>query len=146
MVVAYRGIQQRARDAQRAQDVKTIAKALEMYYVDNGEFPPGLGTMTGYTSWSMTADASWDNLRSYLVPKYISALPVDPTSTPGSPPTSAGSYNYAYYSNTSSYCGAGVRKMYILVYRRELTQQNELVGDCTTNPLLYAVSNYRVVK
>lgn len=38
-IVAYNGIQQRARDAERAQDIATIQKVLEMYYIDNGTFP-----------------------------------------------------------------------------------------------------------
>jgi general secretion pathway protein G len=38
-VVAYNGIQVKARDSQRKQDVKTIAKALELYYIDNGQYP-----------------------------------------------------------------------------------------------------------
>jgi len=35
-IVAYSGIQQRARDNVRKQDVATIAKALQLYAVDNG--------------------------------------------------------------------------------------------------------------
>ena len=35
-IVAYQGIQSRARDSQLLQDVKTIAKAMEMYYADKG--------------------------------------------------------------------------------------------------------------
>ena len=38
-IVAYNGIQQRGRDSQRLSDVKTIAKALELYYADEGRFP-----------------------------------------------------------------------------------------------------------
>lgn len=145
-IVAYQGIQQRARDAQRAQDVKTIAKALELYYIDNGMFPPGSGTLAGYTSWSTTADASWANLQAYLVPKYISSLPTDPISTPGQA-MGTGVYNYSYFAGNGNYCGVGNKQMYIIVYRKEQSlQQNDLIGDCTSNPLLYGASNYRVVK
>ena len=38
-IVAYNGIQSRARDAQRAQDGKTIAKALELYHIDKRAYP-----------------------------------------------------------------------------------------------------------
>lgn len=36
-IVAYNGIQQRARDSQRKNDVAAIAKALKLYRVDNGD-------------------------------------------------------------------------------------------------------------
>lgn len=38
-IVAYNGIQSRAKDAARVQKVTDIAKALEMYKVDKGEYP-----------------------------------------------------------------------------------------------------------
>src|SRR5690606_35509923 len=38
-VVAYTGVQARAKDSQRHQDIKIIAKALEMYYIDHGSLP-----------------------------------------------------------------------------------------------------------
>lgn len=144
-IVSYQGIQARARDARRTQDVSTITKALEMYYIDNGQFPPGV--VSG-SSWSMTGNSSWSNLAAYLVPKYISVLPADPISTPGIFPYNAAAYNYAYYANTSSYCGAAADQMYILVYRKEAGPQvDNLQGACTTNVLYYSgASNYRVVK
>ncbi len=146
-VVSYQGMQARARDAQRVQDVKTIAQALEMYYIDNGQYPPGLGSTAINNQWSTTADTSWPNLRNYLVPKYISALPTDPTSTPGANVEVSG-FDYAYYRNNLSYCGAAPGQMYILVYRKETSpQQDDLQGACTTNVLYYSgASNYRVVK
>ncbi len=38
-VVAYNGIQVRARDAAKVQKINDIAKALEMYKADNGQYP-----------------------------------------------------------------------------------------------------------
>ena len=38
-VMAYNGIQSRARDAERVQDIASIQKVLELYYIDNGSFP-----------------------------------------------------------------------------------------------------------
>jgi len=149
-VVAYTNIQARARDSQRQQDVKTIAKALELYYLDKGAYPAGSGaTTTGMnTAWSTTVDSSWSNLKSALVPAYISDLPTDPGNTSGSDPRFSGSYGYAYYSNTSTYCGVTGRQMYILTYRVEGgAQADTLIGNCPTNVLRYPqASNYRVVK
>jgi prepilin-type N-terminal cleavage/methylation domain-containing protein len=42
-IVTYVGIQNRARDTQRKQDVASIARALEMYYVQYGEYPASSG-------------------------------------------------------------------------------------------------------
>ena len=40
-IVAYNGIQARARDNIRYQDAKNIMKALELYKIDNGNYPIG---------------------------------------------------------------------------------------------------------
>lgn len=148
-VVAYNGVQARARDAQRQQDVKTIVKALEMYYIDNGKYPPGACTANCAKNafWSTTNDGSWDNLAVALVPKYISSLPSDPKPSPGADPTATGAYGYGYYANTGTYCGTNLYQMYILVYALESsTQQQVGKGACTSNPVSYSNghSYYRV--
>jgi type II secretory pathway pseudopilin PulG len=149
-IVAYNSVQARARDSQRQHDIKTIAKALEEYYIDNGKYPSGSCT-TGCTingGWSDTNDTSWANLAAQLVPTYISALPSDPNPTTGGSPLGPTRYGYAYFSNYSGpYCGTATNQMYLLVYGLESTaQQNTLNGACTTQPLgPYAgKSNYRV--
>jgi prepilin-type N-terminal cleavage/methylation domain-containing protein len=90
-VVGYQGLQARARDSQRKQDVATIRKALEYYYLDNGKFPggAGLGCVTGCkinTTWSSTSDGSWPILAAALVPKYISKMPTDPLASTATNP------------------------------------------------------------
>jgi type II secretion system protein G len=145
-IVAYNGIQKRASDTRRRSDIEIITKALEMYYIDVGRYPAGSGSTTINASWSTTADASWQNLINALKP-YVATLPSDPISTPGVAVTGSSGYNYAYYANNSTFCGAGAGKMYILVYRLENgAQENFFDGDCTTNPLSYSASNYRVVR
>jgi prepilin-type N-terminal cleavage/methylation domain-containing protein len=147
-MVAYNGIQTRAKDSQRKSDIALITKALEYYYEINRQYPAGSGSSVINNAWSTTADASWQNLRAQLVPAYIGSLPEDPVNTQGSDPRLAGSYGYAYYANTAAYCGAAARQMYILTYRLEGSAQSDtLLGDCTTNVLRYAAaSNYRVTK
>lgn len=148
-VVAYTGIQQRARDSRRAQDVRVITQALEMYFADNGKYPPGSCTASCAInpSWSNTNDGSWANLKNALVPKYISDFPSEPRVMTGDP-LGTGVYGYAYFSNTSgTYCGAPAGQMYILVYTLESgAQKNTLTGSCTTNQLgpYPGKSNYRV--
>ena len=123
-IVAYTGIQQRARDAQRANDIATITKALELYYIDHGRFPTASGSNS------------------------INSLPKDPVSAPGGGITS---FNYAYFTSkegSTQYCGSAARNMYILLYKRESGDQvNRFEGDCTTTPLAYSnVSNVRVAR
>lgn len=152
-IVAYNGIQQRARDTQRKSDITTMAKALELYYIDNDSFPPGSGSTSINSGWSTTADSSWPNLETTLK-SYVSRLPRDPISTQ----TGAGAfpwndpagYDYSYVA-TSGYCGITPNtqppQMYLIVYKFEGTAQtNSLTGTCSSNSLLYAGSNYRVVK
>ncbi len=152
-VVAYTGVQARARDSQRMQDIKTITKALEMYYVDNGGYPGGLCSPSEScainTGWSNTNDGSWENLEDALVPEYISELPSDPNPTTGSSPISGNTYGYAYFAtrSNSNYCGSSNYQAYILVYTLESSpQQNTLNGACTDNPVgpYSNKSNYRV--
>lgn len=151
-IVAYNGIQQRGRDSQRQSDVKTIAKALELYYIDNGRYPPGNGSTTINPGWSTTADASWANLRSILVPKYISDLPSDPISTPNVSVQGSG-YNYAYFADQGGYyCSTNPAQMYILIYRFEGQPKTDtFIGNCANTGPPYNLSygspsNYRVVK
>lgn len=144
-IVAFNGIQQRARDSDRKAAVASLTKALELYHADNGQYPVSSGSTVINNSWSTTADASWANLESQLRP-YMSQVPDEPRPTSGVAGMTANGYNYDYYANKSNYCGSAVGQMYILVYRLEGTQQNTYIGDCSTNPLNYSASNYRVAK
>ncbi|MFZ1301443.1 MAG: prepilin-type N-terminal cleavage/methylation domain-containing protein [Candidatus Microsaccharimonas sp.] len=151
-IVAYSGIQTRARDTLRSDGVSKIVKALELYYTDNGRYPAGSGSTTINTGWSTTADASWTNLATALNP-YLATLPKDPTSVPNtSVLTVANGYNFAYFSNNAagiSYCGSTQNQMYILVYRFEgQAQVNTLNGACAASPLgpYSGASNYRMTK
>lgn len=149
-IVAYNGIQSRARDTQRKSDTTVITQALEYYYSINGEYPPSSGSTAINTSWSTTADASWQNLVNQLVPKYVSSLSVDPINTKDIfVASSAANYSYAYYANKGTYCGVGVGQMYLLVYRLESIAQDNHVDDCVSSPIINTysgASNYRVVK
>ena len=155
-VVAYRGIQERARDSQRLQDVKTIAKALEMYYLDEGHFPyggcdpscPSPKKIDG--AWATTSDGSWSVLEAALVPKYLSALPKDPkASTQTNPAISGGlNYDYARWAGSGDCAGAG-NNVYILVYRLESSsQQRQNHGQCGSGYFVNygPASEYAVVK
>jgi type II secretion system protein G len=150
-IVAFNGVQVRARDSQRRSDVAIITKALELYYIDNGKFPNGNGSTTINAAWSTTADSSWANLATALKP-YAASLPSDPLSTSGSSVLTTGTpgTNYAYFADyVGSYCGNSASQTYILVYRLEgSTQANQTIGNCSTAPIGYYAGgvNYRVSK
>lgn len=164
-VTAYNGIQQRARDSQRASDTAMLTKALELFYIDNGRYPQisGSGSTTINAGWSTTADSSWttanaqtapfySSLTAALVPKYLAALPRDPISTQGvSILSNSNSYGYAYFGSYSSgYCGKPDGQVYILVYRNEQAGiVNQLGGTCNApalGPYGAGASNTRTVK
>lgn len=154
-VVAYSGIQERARDSQRASDIKTISKALEMYYLDNQSYP---GSNCGSAcpspkkinpSWATTSDGSWKVLEDALVPKYISKLPADPKASLTTAAAISGDYNYDYVT-TSGWCNASsYGQVYMLAYRYESKPQTrDIVGDCSSGdqPNDYSSSEYVTVK
>ncbi|RYD50381.1 MAG: prepilin-type N-terminal cleavage/methylation domain-containing protein [Sphingobacteriales bacterium] len=92
-IVAFNGIQDRAKFAQKRSDLTTIDKAVKMYYADNGNYPPIASG--GYT---YQRGASTDNdFIPGLVPKYIAKLP---SITDG--PTAANNNNtFIYQSNAA---------------------------------------------
>ena len=150
-IVSYNGIISKARDAQRSSDITSIIQALELYYIDNGQYPGSPSQTGGSTvingAWSTTADGSWQTLVDTLKP-YARGIGKDPISPPGVSPLSGGALNYAYFASASPYCGAAPYKMYILVYNFEASsKKQETNGDCSTNGLAYPnASYYRVVK
>ncbi len=152
-VVAYNGIQQRARDAQRQSDIVTIKKALELYYTANNRYPAGSGSTSINGAWSTTADASWANLQTTLQP-YISSLPKDPISKQMGagifPWNDSGGYDYSYYGFGGTECGysSGTYQGYRIVYKLEVTaDSNTSAGTCSTTITPYSsASNYWTVK
>lgn len=107
-VVAYTGIQGRARDAQRIQDMSTIVKALEVYKTIHGGYPERVGTSEA-AAWEITHDGNAaTNFLSALVSTDtgVTSIPVDPvnitqTGTPGSgfrnPLSTSANWVYFYY-------------------------------------------------
>lgn len=91
-----------ARDAKRLSDIKTIQTALEIYYLDNGEYPPTSLRLSH--SW-----ASLENLMGVNLPKD----PIDESQYPYS-----GGHSYGYYSGPA-YAGCAPGTWYLLVYNLE---------------------------
>ena len=124
-IVAYTGIQARARDSQRLQDIKTIVKVLELYKLQNGTYPEEVST-AGSGGWELTTDGT--NPTNFLSALKsgstgVSKVPLDPknTATPNLDP-SAGNNNYVYYyyhyTAGTGGCAAARGDFYVLGVQR----------------------------
>lgn len=115
-IVAYNGIQDRARDSKRQQDTDSIIKALNLYLVDNNTFPNTGGSTSIDSAWSTTADASWQTFATNIA-TYLKQLPADPISTPNVNFSSASNtYNYSVLHGSSTWICNG-KDAFILTYR-----------------------------
>ena len=106
-IVSYTGIQGRARDAQRMQDMTTIVKALEVYKIANGDYPATPSSTPSGGGWHLSTDGT-STLN--FIPTLVSAsdgitnVPVDPynhgVNTGGTslaPSRNGDNYMYFYY-------------------------------------------------
>ena len=126
-IIAYTGIQGRAKDTQRLQDMSTIVRALEAYKIVNGRYPSQVGTPDA-GGWEITSDGtSATNFLSILKSNQtgITTVPVDPTNSTVSGTVGSGfrsphrSFNnwvyfYAYYAAGTSGCDSARGQFYVL--------------------------------
>ena len=109
-IVAYNGIQQRARDTERMSELTSLQKALELYHADNDAYP--LCGATGPNSTNaLGSGAVTSCLTDDLVPKYIQSIPTDPINS--------SSYIYRY--------GTGYKKNSAISYSTN-TSDNYILG------------------
>lgn len=66
VIVAYTGIQNRAKNTKKISDVRQLQKIIELYHADNGRYPP---TPSGYQVSLMTGSLS----------SYTNVIPNDST-------------------------------------------------------------------
>lgn len=92
----------KARDALRIIELGELKKALAIYYADNGAYPivPGGGYAEIWSTQSIWNTTSI--LRTALVPKYISKVPVDPNNTGGTAWSGGFSFTYSTYGVAGS--------------------------------------------
>ena len=116
-IVAYNGIQARAKDSQRLADIAAISKALELYKIQNGQYPAAVGNSTGGWEVSSNPNGNQPFLKSLVDAGIVSSVPVDPTNT-GDMGT-AGSKIYAYYRYPAGNAGCDASKgaYYVLIVR-----------------------------
>jgi type II secretion system protein G len=88
-IVAYNGVQQRARYSAMQSDISSLNKAIQLYYADNGTYPysgSGIGNVVG-PSPAIPG----------LVPTYLSKIPTIPNDGIG------GYYAYIWSTNGADY-------------------------------------------
>lgn len=154
------GIQERARDTQRKHDIKTIARALEMNYIEHGSYPIISGTYYWHSTYPIDGNTantfvpdSWNELKEHLSP-YIDDIGDDPKKQRGpSAIDHAGRYGYGYdYASQPNAERCNIPQhtgqTYHLFYKFESEPQvNEITGNCTyLAPNSTTVSSYTVVK
>lgn len=113
-IVAYNGIQSRARDTQRISDLKSIAKAVEAYKINTGAYPVPVPTLNA-SGWEVSTDGS-DNATNFLSAlvssNTISKVPVDPVNsgTALNPSVNSSTYEYFYYVYAAGTNGCDVTR------------------------------------
>lgn len=99
-IVAFNGSQARARDAGRIAKVKSIEKAIALYYTDNGTYPPildGHGRET--TCGSQTESWGHCDRNKTLADSLAKYTSIDPTSLSDA---TQGNYFYHYTSQATN--------------------------------------------
>jgi general secretion pathway protein G len=119
---SFRSTQIKSRDARRKEDLSSVARALEAYYNDQGQYPEGgavTGQILGCAGVGETPVAcDWGGtFQDYLGTFYMAQLPEDPSS-----------YSYFYVSSGSDY------KFYA---RLENTQDQSIARDEEGDPAGY---------
>jgi prepilin-type N-terminal cleavage/methylation domain-containing protein len=93
-VINVRGIRSKARDAQRAADLKKVQTALELYFADNRSYPVSAwGVLSGGAGVGSTLKTG----------NYISVIPTDPSTNAGTDPCISTNVGYWYIGSLGSY-------------------------------------------
>ena len=76
VIITYNSIQARTRDSARIHSIKSLQKAVEAYYIENGQYPlsaNGSGNWAGHCP-------NFGNYDTYIIgiSSYLSRLPTDP--------------------------------------------------------------------
>ena len=102
VIVAYNGIQDRARDVSKVAKVKEISKAIERYYIDKGYYPPIIdGSGWESTCGSQTDNWGWCDRDKELTDALAPYMKIDPTTLSASAPDAIDT-NYYYASSPNN--------------------------------------------
>lgn len=128
-IVAYGGVQKKARDTARIDSIAKIQESLDLYLAKNGRYPSATPN-PGSGGWETSVDVS-GSFMEYLAPYGPSAgTPVDPTNST--------TYRFMYYRYPAGNGGCDVSKggFYVLMATFEDAANkptgNSMVGECTS--------------
>lgn len=98
-IVAYNGVQAKARDSARIAKVKSISKAIELYHADNGRYPQILDGVGWETTCGSQTD-SWGHCdrNKILADTLATYTKIDPVSLSDA---TQGNYYYHYTSQAT---------------------------------------------
>lgn len=104
-IVAYNGVQQRARDSRRVSDMKQVQKDLELFYTSQGRYPitPGGATWDdhwGFMQQCLTVGTNCGFTTTNFQP-FISSVPNDPLDNPSTSSDSDPTYYTGYENRTA---------------------------------------------
>jgi prepilin-type N-terminal cleavage/methylation domain-containing protein len=118
-IVAYNGVQVKARDSARISKVKSISKAIELYYADNSRYPPILdGNGAESTCGSTTENWGHCDRNKIIADMLAPYITIDPTSLSNA---TQNNYYYHYTSQaTDNYQTYG-----LMVYMEGTSGQND---------------------
>lgn len=127
-IVAYGGIQERARDSQRSHDMATIKKALLMYNATHGGVPRGSAFGgNSVAGWHLSSGENW---LSFLESEY-GEMPVDPINTGTEDPTSVGEgYEWVYFYTCYETPTPRMRLGYFSEQTKSLTGEYVSIDRC----------------
>jgi len=130
-IVAYNGIQGRARDSARLNDINGLKKALSLYKIDNGVFP-ATAPNPGSSTWEISSDPGF---MASLQPTYLSRTLADPK--PG-----VNGYWYHTFAAGTYGCPASLGAYYV-IWARGMEAQAATYLDtagCTGQTLIAGAS------
>ena len=134
---------EKARDAKRLADIRTIQTALEIYNLENGVYPSSANFAAGVTNSdannATSNNASWGLLETSMG----ISLPRDPVNNvDGDDIQVSGNYGYVYRSLNNEHCGF---KGYQLQYRLETDSSGGgSIERCTGSPISAASGVFMV--
>lgn len=128
-IVAYNGVQQRARDTLRTDTIAQIVDALEVYKSENGQYPVATAN-PGASSWETSNDVPGTFLNDLEGLGFSSTKSVDPINN--------NTYRFYYYryGAGSGGCDAARGGFYVLRLTYESASNKPkgktMTGDCST--------------
>lgn len=140
VLVSLNTARMKARDASRSASIAQLRNALELYYLDNGQYPLSGGAIAPNSGWTTSNDSSWTTLQTALAP-YIPQLPEDPSQSVSGWAASSATYAISFYSQ-----GYGCdRQWYMLVWRNEQSVSSPGVTACNGQVFNYSGGGVKTV-